>query len=65
MKYRYEFSITGLWTIAIGTTLWLTRGTDLFSYLGPLFLICMTGSIIIVRQARCSKKHSHSVNGDA
>jgi len=54
MKYKYEFTVTALWTIAILATLWITRGTNLFTYLGPLFFICMTGSIIAVRQARCS-----------
>jgi hypothetical protein len=54
MKYKYELTVTALWTIAILATLWITRGTDLFTFLGPLFFICMTGSIIVVRQSRCN-----------
>ncbi len=55
MKYKYEFTVAALWTIAVLATLWITRGTHMFTFLGPLFFVCMTGSIVTVRQARCKK----------
>lgn len=64
MKYKYELAVALLWTCAILTTLWLTRGTDSFNYLGPLFFICMSGSIIIVRQARKLSHKSKDIPGE-
>ena len=49
---KYEITITGLWLIAILATLLLTRESHLFTQLGPVFLICMIGSILTVRAAR-------------
>lgn len=42
--------ITTLWLIAIAATFLITRNTGLFTYLGPLFLICMIGSIVTIRK---------------
>lgn len=48
---KYELAILALWAIAITATL-LVRSTDHFTYLGPVFFVCMVGSITVVRQAR-------------
>ena len=44
-------AITVLWLIAIAATFFITRDTGLFTYLGPVYLICMIGSIVIVRKS--------------
>jgi hypothetical protein len=64
MKYKYKLTVTLLWTCAILTTLWITRNIDFFSYLGPLFFICMSGSIFIVRQARNLSHKSKDGTGE-
>ena len=51
---KYEFTVLALWAIAIAATL-LVHSTDPFTYLGPVFFVCMVGSILVVRQARRSK----------
>ncbi len=43
-------AITTLWLIAITATFFITRDTGLFTYLGPLHLICMIGSIVTIRK---------------
>ena len=58
MKVKYELSIAILWAIAMLSTLWITRDTNYFSYLGPLFFICMLASVIIVSLARLSSNRS-------
>jgi len=64
MKYKYEFGTALLWTCAILTTLWITRGTNFFKYLSPLFFICMTGSIIIVKRACSISPKSRDLPGE-
>lgn len=49
---KYELTVLALWLIAILATLFLTRDTNLFGLLGPLFLFCMIGSILTVRAAQ-------------
>ena len=49
---RYELTILVLWLIAILTTLIILRETTLFTYLGPVYFICMVGSILTVRAVR-------------
>lgn len=48
---KYELTTIALWMIAIVTTLILTRNNGLFTYLGPVFFICLVGSILTVRAA--------------
>lgn len=50
---RHEMAILGLWLAAAVATYVLTDGS--FTYLGPLFFICMVGSIFIVRSAKKQK----------
>jgi len=51
----HEFITLALWLISILATLFLLRDTGLFTYLAPVYLICMVGSIITVRNARRGK----------
>lgn len=44
-------TIAALWLIAIVATFLITRNTGLFTYLGPLYLICMIGSIVTIRKS--------------
>ncbi len=52
MKRFPEFIILALWLISIATTFFIVGETRLFTYLGPLYFICMMGSIVAVRNAR-------------
>jgi hypothetical protein len=49
---KYEWAMIALWLIAMLATLYVTRDTGLFTFLGPVFFICLSGSILIVRNAR-------------
>jgi L-asparagine transporter-like permease len=49
---KYELTILTLWLIAILTTLIIVRDTNLFTYLAPVYFICMVGSIFTVRAVR-------------
>jgi len=53
-----EMIVAMLWLIAIVTTVAFTSGTGVFTFLGPVFAICMIGSIVTVRRARLSGRHS-------
>lgn len=49
---KYVAAILGLWTIAIAGTLLLVPDRSVFTYLGPLYAVCMIGSIVVVRLAQ-------------
>jgi hypothetical protein len=49
---KYEAVTLLLWLIAILVSLFVTRETGLFSWLGPVFAFCMIGCVLIVRKAR-------------
>lgn len=48
---KYILTITFLWIIAIVTTLLFIDKANPFTYLGPVYWICMVGSIVTVRRA--------------
>ena len=52
MKFGYELATLGLWLIAILCTLWFVRDGQVFTFLGPLYFICMLGNVMVVRWAR-------------
>ncbi len=52
---KYELAILGLWLLAVVPTLLLIQQTGIFTYLGPLYFICMVGSVYIVRSAKQKK----------
>ncbi len=45
-------AILALWLLAVVPTLLLVHQTGVFTYLGPLYFICIVGSIYIVRSAK-------------
>ncbi len=49
---KHELAVLGLWLLAVVPTLILIHQTGLFTYLGPLYFLCMVGSIYIVRSAK-------------
>ena len=49
---KYELAVLSLWLLAVVPTLVLVHQTGLFTYLGPLYFICMVGSVYIVRSAK-------------
>ena len=49
---KHELAVLGLWLIAVVPTLLLLQPTVLFPYLGPLYFLCMVGSIYVVRSAK-------------
>ena len=56
MKNKYEWAILALWLIAVVATLFITGDMEHFTYLGPLYAICMVGSVLIVRKAQQKQK---------
>ena len=48
---KYKLVILALWLIAITATAFVVRGTGLFTYLGPVFFVCMLGSVLVVHGA--------------
>lgn len=53
---KHELAVLGLWLLAVVPTLILLQRTavsnELYTYLGPLYFICMVGTIYIVRSAK-------------
>jgi len=49
---KHELAVLGLWLLAVVPTLLLVQQTGLFTYLGPLYFICMVGSVYVVRSAK-------------
>jgi hypothetical protein len=41
-----------LWLLAVVPTLLLVHQTGVFTYLGPLYFICIVGSVYVVRSAK-------------
>jgi hypothetical protein len=48
---KYIITITVLWLIAIVTTLLFVGKAEAFNYSGPVYFICMVGSIVTMRKA--------------
>ncbi len=49
---KHELAVLVLWLIAAVVTLLVVEETGLYTYLGPLYFICMVGSIYVVRAAK-------------
>lgn len=49
---KHELAVLGLWLLAVVPTLLLVQKTDLFTYLGPLYFLCMVGTVYVVRSAK-------------
>jgi hypothetical protein len=55
-QLKYELAILALWLCAVVPTLLLVHESGLFTYLGPLYFLCMVGSVYIVRSAKRKNK---------
>lgn len=49
---KYEMATLLLWLVAVVPTLILVNQSGVFTYLGPLYFLCMVGSVYIVRSAK-------------
>ena len=56
---KYDPTNVVLWAIAITATFRIVHEPRLLTFLGPLYAICMIGSLITVRAARkASSQHA-------
>jgi hypothetical protein len=53
---KHELAVLGLWLIAVVPTILLVQQTGLITFLGPLYFICMVGTVYIVRSAKHKEK---------
>ncbi len=53
---KHELAVLGLWLLAVVPTLLLVHELGLFTFLGPLYFICMLGTVYIVRSAKRNEK---------
>jgi hypothetical protein len=56
VKPKPEIATLALWAIAILTTLLVVKDTRMFTVLGPVYFVCMAGSIAVIRSARAIKR---------
>lgn len=49
---KHELGVLALWLIAVVPTLLMVHQSGLFTYLGPLYFLCMVGTVYIVRSAK-------------
>jgi hypothetical protein len=49
---KHELAVILLWLLAVVHTLILVHQTGVFTYLGPLYFICIVGTIYVVRSAK-------------
>lgn len=49
MKGIHELVILVLWMVAILATFFIIKDTGKFTYLAPVYTICMIGSLITIR----------------
>ena len=52
---KHELAVLALWLVAVVPTLLLLQQTGAFTYLGPLYFLCMVGSVYIVRSAKTKR----------
>lgn len=53
---KHEMAVIALWLLAVVPTLMMVHQTGVFTYLGPLYFLCMVGTLYIVRSAK-RKEH--------
>lgn len=52
---KHEMAVLALWLVAVIPTLMMVYQFGLFTYLGPLYFLCMVGSVYVVRSAKNKK----------
>ena len=48
---KHQIAVLLLWLIAIGVTFVMVRDPQVLTTLGPVYAICMIGSVVTVRAA--------------
>lgn len=49
---RFELIVLGLWLLAVVPTYLLIKSSGSFTFLAPLYFLCMIGNVYIVRYVR-------------
>ncbi len=49
---KHEMTVLGLWLLAVIPTLLLVHESGVFTFLGPLYFLCIVGSVYVVRNAK-------------
>jgi hypothetical protein len=49
---KYDLTMVALWAIAITATFLILQEPRVLTFLGPLYAVCMIGSVITTRAAR-------------
>ena len=49
MKHLPVVVIVALWAIAIAATFVIVKDSKILSFLGPIYFVCMLGSVVTVR----------------
>jgi hypothetical protein len=55
---KHELAVASLWAIAIAVTVVTVKQEGVFTVLGPVYAICMIGSIVTVRIAHSNAGHA-------
>ncbi len=55
---KHELTTALLWAISIVVTFLTVKQEGVLRILGPVYLVCMIGSIVTVRAARASSRHT-------
>ena len=55
---RPVLAVVALWAIAIATTVVLVPDRGVFTTLGPVYAICMIGSVVTVRKALAASRNT-------
>lgn len=51
-NHKYELFVLGLWLLAFVPTYLIFKNSGYFTFLAPLYFVCMLGNVYIVRQTR-------------
>ena len=49
---KHDMAVLILWLLAVVPTFLLVHQTGVFTFLGPLYFICIVGSLYVVRSAK-------------
>lgn len=56
MKNKFVWAVLLLWMIAILSTFFVVKDAALFARLGPVYFVCMLGSIVTVRKSQAARR---------
>lgn len=52
---KHVSATIALWALAILVTLVMVKDAGVFTFLGPLYAVCMIGSVVVVKSALGSR----------